>query len=137
MKIEKLIRIVLIWMPSVMISMVFIQNGMKKIFQPNQLDKIITNNTAIIVVGIILLIATALFLLNKTIIWGTTILASYMTFISFIHMYKGKPFEVVVLIAMATILPLILENQNCFTGSLNHKVQIKDDLKKGSRVFTD
>lgn len=114
MKIEKLIRTVLIWLPSVMISMVFIQNGMKKIFQPNQLDKIISNNTAIIVVGIILLIATALFLLNKTIIWGTTILASYMTFISFIHMYKGKPFEVVVLIAMATIFAAYLRKPELF-----------------------
>ncbi len=114
MKIEKLIRTVLIWLPSVMISMVFIQNAMKKIFQSNQLDKIITNNTVLIIVGIILLIATALFLFNKTIIWGTTILASYMTFISFIHMYKGKPFEVVVLIVMATIFAAYLREPELF-----------------------
>ena len=40
-----------------MISMVFIQNAIGKIFQSDQSDKIITNNTVIILVGIILLMA--------------------------------------------------------------------------------
>lgn len=114
MKIEKLIRTVLIWLPSIMISTVFIQNAMGKIFQSGQQDKIITSNTVIIIVGIILLVATALFLFDKTIIWGTTVLASYMTCISFIHMYKGKPFEVVVLIVMATIFAAYLRKPELF-----------------------
>ncbi|CAM4254171.1 hypothetical protein GIHI108528_11975 [Gillisia hiemivivida] len=46
--------------------MIFIQNGLGKIFHSNQMDKIITNNTIIIIVGIILLIATALFLFNPS-----------------------------------------------------------------------
>lgn len=114
MKIENSIRTVLIWLPSVMVSMVFIQNAMGKIFQSNQLDKIITNNTVIIIVGIILLVATALFLFNKTMIWGTTILASYMTCIVFIHMLKGKPFEVVDLIVIATIFAAYLRKPELF-----------------------
>ena len=78
MKIKKLIRTVLIWLPSVMVSMVFIQNGLRKIFLSDQQDKIIASNTVIIIVGIILLVATTLFLINKTIIWGTTVLALYI-----------------------------------------------------------
>ena len=114
MKIEKIIRTVLTWLPSVMISMVFIQNAFRKIFQSNQLDKIITSNLVIIIVGIILLVATALFLFNKTIIWGTAVLASYMTFIVFIHLYKGKPFEVVGLIVIATIFAAYIRKPELF-----------------------
>ncbi|MGK0388752.1 MAG: hypothetical protein ACI94Y_001484 [Maribacter sp.] len=103
MKIENIFKTILIWLPSVIISIFFIPNALSKIFQSNQMDKIVTNHTVIIIVGIILLMATALFLYNKTIIIGTTLLASYMTCIVFIHMYKGKPFEVVILIVMCTI----------------------------------
>lgn len=121
MKYEKIIRTALIWLPSIVISMIFIQNGIGKIFHSNQMDKIVTNNTVIITVGIILLIATALFLYNKTIIWGTTILSLYMTFIVFIHLYKGKPFEVVVLIVMCTIFAAYLRKPQLFYN--NDKAQ--------------
>ena len=103
MKYEKVIRAILIWLPSVIISMVFIENGIGKISLSNQGDKIIANNTVTVIIGIILLIATTLFLFNKTIILGTTLLALYMTFIVFIHMVRGKPFEVTALIVIATI----------------------------------
>ena len=56
-----------------------------------------------IATGVFLLVSTAMFLYNKTILIGTTLLALYMTFIVFIHMYKGKPYEVAILIVMATI----------------------------------
>ncbi|MBL4592602.1 MAG: hypothetical protein JKX68_02170 [Flavobacteriales bacterium] len=114
MKREKRIRKALIWLPSLVISTIFIQNGIGKIFHSDQMDKIVTNNTVIISVGIILLIATALFLYNKTIVLGTSILALYMTFIVFIHMYKGKPFEVVVLIVMCTIFAAYLRKPQFF-----------------------
>lgn len=114
MKFEKPLRIMLIWLPSIMVSTVFIQNGIGKVFQSGQQDKIISNNAVIIIVGIILLLATALFLFNKTIIWGATTLASYMTCISFIHMYKGKPFEIVILIVMATIFAAYLRKPEFF-----------------------
>ena len=120
MKLEKLISTVLIWLPSIVISMIFIQNGVGKIFESNQSAKIITNNTVIIMVGIMLLIATVLFLFNKTIIWGTAILAFYMTFIVFIHLYKEKPFEVAVLIIVATIFAAYLRKPELF--------HLKDEL---------
>jgi hypothetical protein len=94
--------------------MFFIPNAIEKIFQSNQMDKIVTNNVALITIGIILLIATVLFLLNKTIIWGTTILAFYMTFIVFIHLYKGKPFEVAILIVIAIIFAAYLRKPALF-----------------------
>lgn len=78
------------------------------------MDKIITNSTVIIIVGIILLIATALFLYNKTIIIGTTLLASHITCIVFIHMYKGKPFEVVTLIVVSTVFAAYLRKPQLF-----------------------
>ena len=114
MKNEKLLRTILIWLPSLIISFIFIQNGIGKILQSNHMDKIIANNIIIIITGIILLIATALFLFNKTIIWGTTILAVYMAFIVFIHMYKGKPFEVAALIVIATIFAAYMRKPQLF-----------------------
>lgn len=111
---KKLIRTILIWLPSIMLSMIFVQNGLGKILDPVQLDKVVQNRTLFIIVGFVLIIATILFLNNKTILWGTTILASYMTFISFIHWYKGKPFEVVVLIVMCTIFAAYLRQPQIF-----------------------
>jgi len=111
---KKIFKTILIWLPSVIITVFFIPNALGKIFQSGQLDKVITNSTVIIIVGIILLIGTVLFLINKTIIWGTTILALYMTFIVFIHMYKGKPYEVVILIVMSTIFAAYLRKPEFF-----------------------
>ncbi|WP_242670040.1 hypothetical protein [Gramella sp. KN1008] len=78
------------------------------------MDKIVTNSTIMISTGIFLLIATGLFLYNKTILLGTTLLALYMTFIVFIHMYKGKPYEVAILIVMATILASYMRKPKIF-----------------------
>lgn len=94
--------------------MIFIQNGLGKIFSSEQADKIVKNDTFFIIVGIILLIAVALFLINKTMLLGTIILAIYMVFISFIHWYKGKPFEVVILIIMGTIFAAYLRQPELF-----------------------
>ena len=115
MKIEKIIKTVLIWLPSIIISVFFISNAIEKIFYSNQFDKVVTNSTVMIMVGIILLTATVLFLINKTIIWGTTILVLYMTFVVFVHMFKGKPFEVTILIVMCTIFAAYLRMPNWTT----------------------
>ncbi len=114
MKAKKIFRTILIWLPSIIITMFFIPNALNKILQSNQMDKIVTNRTVLIITGVTLLIATALFLYNKTMIIGTTILAVYMTFIVFIHMYKGKPFEVVILIVMATIFAAYIRKPQLF-----------------------
>lgn len=110
----KILRTVLTWLPSVMISMIFLQNGLGKIFHSNEMDKVITNNMLMIIAGIFLLTATALFLINKTMIWGTTLLAFYMTCIVFIHLSKEKPFEVAALIVLATIFAACIRKPHFF-----------------------
>lgn len=111
---RNIIRTILTWLPSIMVSMIFIQNGLGKILNPNQAGKVIQNEMFLMFVGVVLLIATILFLYNKTIIWGTTILASYMTLITCIHWYKGKPFEVVALIVACTIFAAYLRQPQLF-----------------------
>ena len=54
-------------------------------------------------VGVIILFATALFSINKTVIIGTVVLSSYMVFVAIVHMSKGKPFFLTLLIVFATI----------------------------------
>lgn len=78
------------------------------------MDKVVTNKVVLIIVGSILLLATALFLVNKTLLWGTAFLALYMTFIVFIHLYKEKPFEVAALIVLATILSAYMRKPAVF-----------------------
>lgn len=117
-----ILKTILTWLPSVIITAFFIPNAFEKIFLPDQLNKVITHNSIIITVGIILLIGTILFLINKTIIWGTTILALYMTFIVFIHMYKGKPYEVVILIVMSIIFAAYLRQPGFFHSKQDPKI---------------
>lgn len=111
---NKILKTLLIWLPSVIITLFFIPNALDKILNSNQTDKIVANSTILIATGIFLLIATALFLYNKTILIGTTLLALYMTFIVFIHMYKGKPYEVTILIVMATIFASYIRKPKLF-----------------------
>ncbi|WP_298248337.1 hypothetical protein [uncultured Christiangramia sp.] len=121
MIIHKIIKPTLIWLPSIMMSMIFIQNGLGKIFQINQPEKIIENEAILIVVGIILIFATILFLINKTILWGTSLLALYMTCISIIHILKEKPFEVVAMIVLGTIFSAFLRKPKIF-----HQTRIEE-----------
>ncbi|MCG9970515.1 hypothetical protein [Christiangramia crocea] len=111
---NKVLKVLLMWLPSVIISLFFIPNALDKILNSDQMDKIVTNSTIMISTGIFLLIATGLFLYNKTILIGTTLLALYMTFIVFIHMYKGKPYEVAILIVMATIFASYIRKPQLF-----------------------
>ncbi|PHS68093.1 MAG: hypothetical protein COB12_01370 [Flavobacterium sp.] len=104
----------MIWLPSVIITLFFIPNALNKIFHSNQMDKIVANSTVMIITGIFLLIASVLFLYNKTILIGTAFLALYMTLIVFIHMYKGKPYEVTILIIMATIFAAYIRKPQVF-----------------------
>ena len=100
---KQILSKILIWFPSLVITLFFIPNAIDKILNPNQTGKVISNNTIMMSTGIFLLAATVLFLYHKTILIGTTLLALYMTLIVCIHMYKGKPYEVAILIVMATI----------------------------------
>jgi len=87
------------WMPSFLISIFFIANALDKLMFSNASDKVVSNPTVIIIAGLFLLSATILFLNQKTIIIGASLLTLYMTCIVFIHMYKGKPYEVALLIS--------------------------------------
>ena len=114
MDLNKVLKTILTWLPSAIIALFYLPNALDKILHSNQTDKIVSDNTIMIITGIFLLIATALFLYNKTILIGTTLLALYMTFIVFIHMYKGKPYEVAILIVMATIFASYIRKPQLF-----------------------
>ena len=111
---NKILKILLMWLPSVIITLFFIPNALDKILNSNQTDKIVANSSIMIATGIFLLASTAMFLYNRTILIGTTLLALYMTFIVFIHMYKGKPYEVAILIVMATIFASYIRKPKLF-----------------------
>lgn len=119
MKMNKILKTLLIWLPSVTITLFFIPNALDKILNSNQTDKIVANSNIMIATGIFLLISTALFLYNKTILIGTSLLALYMTLIVFIHMYKGKPYEVTILIVIATIFASYIRKPEIFFSNKN------------------
>ena len=118
---SKNLKTLLTWLPSLVITLFFIPNALDKILNSNQTDKIVANSTIMITTGIFLLISTILFLYNKTILIGATLLALYMTFIVFIHMYKGKPYEVTILIVMATIFAAYIRKPKYFIKAKNKK----------------
>jgi len=97
------IRTVLIWLPSIIVSIFFVVNAFEKIFPSREISKPGFSNTTVLVVGIALLIATGLFLMKRTVVIGTILLASYMLFVVFLHASKGKPFLLTVLIVLLTI----------------------------------
>ena len=103
MKSEKTLKTILTWLPSIMITLFYIPNALNKLLEPDQTGKIVENSAVMIIAGVFLLMATVLFLYNKTMLVGTSMLSLYMICIVSIHMYKGKPSEVVILILMATI----------------------------------
>ena len=103
MKIQHFLKTILIWLPSLAICCFYISNALDKIINNNQADKVIENPLIMISTGTFLLIAVGLFLYRKTIHIGSLFLALYMTLIMCIHMFKGKPYEVTILIIMSTI----------------------------------
>ena len=103
MQVEKIFKKILIWLPSLVITIFFISNAIEKIFQFNQIDKNRSYDVLFIIIGINLLVGTAFFLYDKTMILGTIMLACYMTGVIFVHMYKEEPFSVTILIVISTI----------------------------------
>ncbi|MBG6129972.1 GTPase SAR1 family protein [Aquimarina sp. EL_43] len=114
MKTKKTLSTLLTWLPSLIIVLFFIPNALDKILNSNQTEKIVSNTAVMIIAGIYLLIAVVLFLYNKTVLIGTTLLAFYMTCIVCIHMYKGKQYEVTILIVMATIFASYIRKPQLF-----------------------
>ncbi len=101
---EKILSRILLWLPSLALALFYVPNALDKILDPNQMGKIIESAPVMITAGIFILIAVALFLYSKTMLIGTSMLVLYMIFIVSIHMYKGKPAEIVILLLVATIL---------------------------------
>ena len=113
-KTVKIISKILVWLPSLAISLFYVPNALDKLLDPNQTGKIVESSAVMITAGIFILIATALFLYNKTILIGTSMLVLYMTFIVLIHMFKGKPSEIVILILIATIFASFIRSPQLF-----------------------
>ncbi len=111
---DKILSRILIWLPSLAILLFYIPNALDKLLNPSQTGKIVESSAVMITAGIYILIATALFMYNKTILIGTSMLVLYMTFIVLIHMYKGKPSEIVILILMATIFASYIRKPQLF-----------------------
>ena len=114
MKTTQFLKTILIWLPSVLISLFYIPNALDKILNSDQTEKIVSNGAVMILAGIFILIATGMFLYHKTILIGTGLLTMYMTFIIMIHMFKGKPYELVILITMATIFASYIRKPQLF-----------------------
>lgn len=111
---EKILIKILIWLPSLVVALIYIQNALDKILNHDQTGKIVENSAIMITAGVFLLIATALFLYNKTLLLGTSMLVLYMVCIVLIHIYREKPSEVVSLILAVTILASYLRKPQTF-----------------------
>lgn len=114
MKVQSLLKTILLWLPSLTICCFYIPNALNKIIDHNQADKVIENPIIMISTGIFLLIAVGLFLYQKTMPIGSLLLALYMILIMCIHMYKGKPYEVTILIIMSTIFATYIRQPQYF-----------------------
>ena len=119
MRTKKIFTTILIWLPSLILTLFYIPNALNKLLEHDQTGKIIENSAVMITAGVFILIATALFLYNNTILIGTSMLALYMIFIVLIHIYKGKPSEVVILILMATIFAAYIRKPQLFHQKRN------------------
>lgn len=113
-KIDKTLSRILIWLPSLVITLFYIQNALDKLIHHNQTGKVVESSAVMITAGVFILIGTALFIYNKTILIGTSMLVLYMIFIVLIHLCKGKPAEIVMLILMATIFASYIRKPNVF-----------------------
>lgn len=114
MKTKKTLSKLLTWLPSAILLVFFIPNAFDKILHSNQMGKIVENPVVMIATGLFLVIAIALFLYDKTILIGTTLLALYMIFIVCIHMYKGKQYEVAMLIVVAIVVASYVRKPQVF-----------------------
>ena len=114
MRATQIFKTIVTWLPSLIITLFYIPNAFNKLLEPNQTGKVIENGALMFTIGVFLVIATALFLYNRTALLGAGLLALYMSFITIIHMYKGKPYEVAILIVMCTIFAAYIRTPKLF-----------------------
>jgi len=121
-KTEKILSRILIWLPSLAITLFYILNALDKLINHDQTGKVVESSTVMITAGVFILIGIALFLYNKTILIGTSMLTLYMTFIVLIHIYKEKPSEIVILILMSTIFASYIRKPDIFNKYYKNKL---------------
>ncbi|WP_196887408.1 hypothetical protein [Aureivirga sp. CE67] len=114
MKTNKILKTILIWLPSLIVALFYIPNAMDKLLNPNQTGKIVQSSAVMITAGIYILLSLALFLYNKTMILGSFLLSLYMVSIISIHLYKGKPAEILILLLMSTIFAAYIRKPQYF-----------------------
>lgn len=105
---QKHLKTLLFWLPSLLVLIYYIPTALDKLIHPNQTGKIVESSTVMIIAGSYILCALGLFLYNKTRYIGTALLALYMVSIILIHLYKGKPAELLVLLLIATIFAVYI-----------------------------
>ncbi|PQB05966.1 hypothetical protein BST85_05045 [Aureitalea marina] len=105
----------MIWLPSLALLLFYVPNALDKLINHDQTGKIVESSAVMITAGVFILIGTALFLYHRTILIGTSMLVLYMTPIVLIHLYKGKPAEIVMLILIATIFAAYIRRPQLFS----------------------
>lgn len=113
-KAHQLFKTIVLWLPSLIITLFYISNAFNKLLEPNQTGKVVENGALMFTAGVFLVVATVLFLYDRTALLGAGLLALYMTFIVTIHLYKGKPTEVAILIVMSTIFAAYIRTPKSF-----------------------
>ncbi|MDP5060691.1 MAG: hypothetical protein NWP64_02110, partial [Maribacter sp.] len=92
----------------------YIPNALDKLINHDQTGKVVESSAVMITAGLFILIGVVLFLYNKTMMIVTAMLTLYMIFIVLIHMYKGKPSELVILILMSTVCAAYIRKPELF-----------------------
>ncbi len=111
MKREKFLIKILTWTPSLVLTFFYIPNALNKLLDPNQTGKIVESSVVMITAGIFILVGIALFLYNRTMLIGTSMLVLYMISIVLIHIYRGKPSEVLILILISTVFAVYMRKR--------------------------
>lgn len=114
MQLIKFIKSALIWLPSIVLALIFIENGCQKVFNPIGVGKIIDNPVVLTSVGLILIVSAILFILPRTMLIGASVMALYMTMITFIHLMKGKSFEVTAMIVVGVAFASFIRKPELF-----------------------
>lgn len=113
--IDKTLADILRWIPSVAVVLFYMLNALDKLINHDQTGKVVESSAVMITAGIFILLGVALFLYQKTILIGTSMLVLYMTCIVLIHIYKEKPAEIVILILAATVFASYIRKPHLFT----------------------
>ena len=80
---------------------------------PHQTGKIVQSSAVMLTAGVFILTGLVLFYYHRTMLWGVTMLSLYMLPVIGIHLYKGKPAEVLMLILMSTLFAAYLRKRKC------------------------